>query len=74
MTLQQANELCAQVNNIEDSGYRAEVEKITNHHLPGFPAAIVVKHIETGNEIAHAAYLSEAQYIVRQITDRFKKD
>jgi len=74
MTRKQAQELADKVNAIEDSGYRAEVEEITNAHLPGYPAAFVVKHIESGNQIGRAEYLTEGQYIARCIIERFRSD
>jgi hypothetical protein len=67
----EAERFCNEINGIEvDAPYVADVLEIKNNRLPGFPAALVVYHTPSRNEIGYAETPDEARHVVRDIKRR----
>lgn len=66
MTRKQADDFVAEIAAL-DCGRQGIVEEIKSRYAPGRPFGVRVIHIESGNELAFAAELDEAKYILLQL-------
>lgn len=67
----EAERFCNEINGMTvDAPYVADVLDIANKRMPGYPAAVVVRHAPSGNEIGYAETIDEARHLVRGIKRR----
>ena len=72
MTNTQAQRCCDDLNGL-NSPYVADVEEIPNRYANGYPAGVIVRHSESGNEIGFAADMDEWRYIFSNIKRRWEQ-
>lgn len=72
MQLHTVQRFCDEINAL-GCGYFADIVHIEQKYHSDFPAALRIRHAESGNEIRYAGQNSEAKYMTNNIKDRFRQ-